>query len=99
MKRNELHVEHYHGNRFLKARRFGSEKRFIVFGSSAAADIRLVGDDVNGVDALVVQRSSISADTRFNLHQQKPTTNFLTVLILRGALKAPQLLIHGFIKL
>ncbi len=53
MSRRELLVEHYYNKRFLKSRRFKSNQSQVIFGSSPSADIRLMGQDVNGIHALV----------------------------------------------
>lgn len=53
MRRAELHVEHYHNKRFLSSRRFLSRGKSIVFGSATTADLRLLGESVNGVHAIV----------------------------------------------
>ena len=53
MKRVELQVEHFHGNRFLKSRRFRRTNDLIVLGSSPSADIRLVGEDINPIHSAI----------------------------------------------
>ncbi len=53
MRRVELQVEHFHGNRFLKSRRFRRTNDLIIMGSSPSADIRLVGEDINPIHSAI----------------------------------------------
>lgn len=51
MKRVELEIEHHYQNKFVGRHRLKSSKGLVTIGSSRGSDIRLLGDEVEGVHA------------------------------------------------
>ena len=53
MKFNGIHIEHRYKNRFLGSYAFSGSKERIYLGSSPFADVRLLGEGVNGMHAFI----------------------------------------------
>ncbi len=53
MSRVELLISHYQENRFLKLKRFRAEKGGVVIGSASSSDIRIMGNDISPLHAMI----------------------------------------------
>ncbi|MFK8138055.1 MAG: AgmX/PglI C-terminal domain-containing protein [Bdellovibrionales bacterium] len=57
MKEQFLYIEHFNNDKFCTARKVNPRHRHFVLGSSRVADLRLLGDQVGGVQAVLEYRS------------------------------------------
>lgn len=57
MRQKYLYLEHYHGEKFNSAKKVSPKQRHYVIGSSRVSDLRLLGKDVAGVQAVVEHRA------------------------------------------